>query len=196
MNASVTAYAPKNKTYGFTESIDARLAIAAATQIVGYNALWFNIFLVFGLKLYRNLKMALLRSDIRKNKVRYVLKTKEGKAKRSHQRYEKYEKSKSDFLDKMKPGMAYESGIALKNATKQAMNAMTYDERNPEGTDPSIFKWHYHHTKFYTTLGHRDSRSKSCYANGMSAAARSKIVAAIVSETASKTSENKKEHRK
>ena len=36
MNASVAAYAPKNKTYGFTDSINARVAIAAAVQIVGY----------------------------------------------------------------------------------------------------------------------------------------------------------------
>ena len=43
MNASVAVYAPKNKTYGFTESIDARVAIAAATQNVGYHALWFNV---------------------------------------------------------------------------------------------------------------------------------------------------------
>ena len=77
----------------------------------------------------------------------------------------------------MKTGMAYESGIALKNATKNAMNAITYDEKNPEGTDPSMLICRYHHTKFCTTLGHRDFGSKGCYANGMSAAVRSKIVA-------------------
>ena len=196
MNASVAAYAPKNKTYGFTESIDARVAIAAATQIVGYYTLWLNIFRAFGLELDRNLKTALQRRDKRKNNVRQALNTKEGKAKRSRQRYEKFETAKTDFLNKMKTGMAYESGIALKHATKKATHAITHHERNPNGTDPSMFKCRYHHANFCTTLGHRDSRSKSCYANGMSAAARSKIVAAIVSEIAEKSSENKKEYRK
>ena len=64
MNVSVAEYAPKNKTYGFTESIDASVAMPAATQIVGYYTLWLIIFLVFGLELDRNLKTALLRRDL------------------------------------------------------------------------------------------------------------------------------------
>ena len=194
MNASVAAYAPKNKTYGFTDSINARVAIAAAVQIVGYVVLWTKIFQAFGLTLDHNLKTSLARRDKRKHRTRELLKTKEGKSKRSQQRYEKFDSAKHDFLDKMKTGRAYGSGIALRHATKLAKQDVTYEKRNPPGTLPSMVKCRYNHPNYCIQLGHRDSRSNNCYAYGMTAAARAKIVAAIVSDTAAKKSESDINH--
>ncbi len=89
--------------------------------------------------------------------------------------------------------MVYESGIALKKATKQVKSAMTHKERNPPGTDPSMFKCRYYHPSFCTALGHKDARSPNCYANGMDPDKRDQIAKAIVSELAAKTSEKPKE---
>ena len=67
-----------------------------------------------------------------------------------------------------------------------ARHGVTYDKRNPTSTLPSLVKCRYNHLKFCTQLGHRDSKSKNCYTNGMAAAARAEIVAAIVSDTTAK----------
>ena len=43
LNKSVTCYAPKDRTYSKTNSLDTRVAIAGAIQVVGYYALWKKI---------------------------------------------------------------------------------------------------------------------------------------------------------
>ena len=40
LNKSVSSYAPKDRTYSRTNSLDTRIAIAGAIKIVGYYQLW------------------------------------------------------------------------------------------------------------------------------------------------------------
>ena len=72
MNNSVNAYAAKGKTYSLTTSLDTRVAIAAATQVLGYHQLWTQIYNAFDIELDGNLSSHLRSRD----------KVKKGRAKR------------------------------------------------------------------------------------------------------------------
>ena len=47
LSKSVRAYAPENKTYSLTKSLEARLSIAAGSQIDGYHLLWKQLYSCF-----------------------------------------------------------------------------------------------------------------------------------------------------
>ena len=83
MNNSVESIAPKGKTYGKTELLDTRVAIAAGVQILGYELFWEQIFDEFGLVFDDNLRNFLRRIQTAKDRKRKSAKTKEGKSKRS-----------------------------------------------------------------------------------------------------------------
>ena len=55
MNTSVSFYAPKNKTYSTTQSLDTRVAIAAGVQILGYSSFGCRVFKMFELTVDENL---------------------------------------------------------------------------------------------------------------------------------------------
>ena len=56
MNNSVSAFAPKGKTYSKTESLETRVAIAACVQILGYELFWELVYKDFGVSFDGNLR--------------------------------------------------------------------------------------------------------------------------------------------
>ena len=56
MNKSVSAFAPKGKTFSKTESLDTRVCIAAGIQILGHHDFWVLIFEDFGMTADGNLR--------------------------------------------------------------------------------------------------------------------------------------------
>ena len=61
MNKSVSAFAPKEKTFSKTESLDTRVGIAAGIQILGYHDFWVLIFEDYGMRTDDNLRKFLKR---------------------------------------------------------------------------------------------------------------------------------------
>ena len=96
MNNSVNAYAQKGKTYSLTTSLDTRVAIAAATQVLGYHSFWKRIFKAFSIELDGNLSAQLKARDIVKEKKSTKQQTIEGKTNRSQKKYDKFNKAQDD----------------------------------------------------------------------------------------------------
>ena len=82
MNNSVASYAPKNKVYSKSSSLETRVSIAAATRVIGHASLSSRIFLLFGNEIDGNLENILKREDIGKEAKANCQKRKEAKLKR------------------------------------------------------------------------------------------------------------------
>ena len=118
MNQSVSSYAPKTKTHSKTKSLEARVSLAAAIDIAGYEEAWRRIFHVFSLDLDDNLASVLKTMDEEKrcNAERAI--SKEGKLHRNAKRTGKMNiLHKQDIADQS-TGITYEAGIGLKKAKK------------------------------------------------------------------------------
>ena len=111
-----------------------------------------------------------------------MLASKEGKAAKSRLKYDKYNKAQQEYLSQHKSGLAYGSGIALAVAKKKVKNSPSSSDRNPAGTTKSMLRCRYHHPKYCVVFGHRDARSKECFAHSLSAEERSKVVSEIFNE--------------
>ena len=153
MNTSVTAFVPKGKTYLLTASLDTRVGIAGAIQVVGYFDFWKQVFDEFGITMDVNLRLHLETRDRVKGKKRAVSKTMKGKRARSEQKYSKYNRSAADYLKSMKAGMFYESSVAVATAKKSLKD--TVKDRNPTGTSPEGFVCIYYHPLYCTKRVHK-----------------------------------------
>jgi hypothetical protein len=114
MNQAVSAFAPKGRTYSLTASLDCRVALAAGTQIVGYEVLWKLIFAAFHLDFDEGIASYLRQMDEKKQKKRETSQTTTGKRKRSQSKYEKLHKEQQHDIAAQAAGRQYESGIALR----------------------------------------------------------------------------------
>ena len=76
--------------------------------------------------------------------------------------------------------MAYESGIALKEARKVVRNLL--DNRNAKGTPTDQLRCKYFHPNYCTKLGHKDARSKDCFANRLTKEEQGIVLNAIFDE--------------
>ena len=74
-------------SYSTTNSLEARVNIAAATQVIGYEKFWGKIFNEFQLSMDDNLIHVLQYKDNRKLKKKSRQQTKEGKRNRSKLKY-------------------------------------------------------------------------------------------------------------
>ena len=82
LNKSVSAYAPKHKTYSLTKSLEARVTIAASTQIDGYYNFWREAYQYFRLCFDDSFAANLRTLDRNKNRKILLAASKEGKRKR------------------------------------------------------------------------------------------------------------------
>ena len=184
LNNSVASYAPKSKTFSLTNSLHCRVAIAAGVQILGYEDFWSRVFFKFGVDLDENQRISLRNRDMKKRNATARCQTKNGKILRGRTKSEKFAVAKKNFFDELRTGMAYESGIALKTATKTVKDSP--ECRNPKGTKPEDMRCKYHHPDFCNKRGHADARSPSCYAKSLSKKERDNILAVILREAVEK----------
>ena len=104
MNQTVSAFAPKGRAYSLTASLDCRVALAAGTQIVGYEALWKLIFAAFHLDFDEDITSYLRQMDADKQQKRETSQTTTGKRKRSQSKYEKLWKEQQQDIAAMAAG--------------------------------------------------------------------------------------------
>ena len=123
MNQSVSAFAPKGKTYSLSTSLDARVGIAAGILNVGNNALWKTLFSFFRLTFDADLSSYLMQMDTNKNKKRARSETIEKKRKRSRRKREKLQRAQQLDTAARREGTAYESGMVFKVAKRKAKQA-------------------------------------------------------------------------
>ena len=166
MNQSVSSYAPKTKTYSKTNSLDARVALAAAIEVAGYRRVWEKIFFAFGVDLNENLSKVLAKMDHEKLMKSLKAISGEGKLRRSAARTSKMKKMHQQDMTDQADGVGYETGIALKKATVQVKNKEKSTARNPKGTLPSLLKCRFHHQRYCNKLGHTRSNHKDCFMFG------------------------------
>jgi hypothetical protein len=166
MNQSVSSYAPKTKTYSKTNSLDARVALAAAIEVAGYRRVWENFFFAFGVDLNENLTKVLDQMDHDKLMKTIKAISGEGKLRRSAARTSKMKKMHQQDMTDQADGVGYATGIALKKATLQVKNKVKSIARNPKGTLPSLLKCKFHHERYCQKLGHTRSNHKDCFMLG------------------------------
>ena len=178
MNNSVAAYAPKSKTYSLTDSLLVRIGIAAGIQILGYHSFWSQLFFKFDLELDANLDASLRDRDTKKLKRNAKDNTKEGKLVRGRAGNAKLNEAKKRYLEELRTGMAYESGIAVANTKRDIKNAPVV--RNPFGTSKDKCRCKYFHPDYCTKWGHTDARNKECYDRILTPAQRGIVLDAIL----------------
>ena len=113
-----------------------------------------------------------------RQKARYD--TKAGKILRGRIKNAKFATAKKNFFDELRTGMAYESGVALKAATKRVKDSL--ETRNPKGTRPEDLRCKYHHADYCTKRRYADARSPDCYAKSLSKKERDNVLTVILQE--------------
>ena len=177
MNTSVSAFAPKGKTYSRTNSLVTRVSIAAGISIAGHDQFWKNFGTELDFTFDANF-MSMLRSrDRKKESARLVQRSKAGKSRRSQGKTAKQNDVHKTQLDAYKEGTFYECGVVMSLA-KKTMKAVP---RNPEGTPADQWKCPYYHPLYCTLLGHSSCSSKVCgmkYKSKVERAAALKVITA------------------
>ena len=158
MNNSVAAYAPKSKTYSLADSLLVRIAVTTGIQILGYQSFWSQVFFKFGLELDLNIDDSLRDSNTKKKKRKSKDGTKEGELARGRTGNEKSNEAKKCYFDELRTGMAYESGITVKDAKQVIKNSLVV--RNTKGTPKGKCQCKYVHPKYCTEWGYADARNK------------------------------------
>ena len=181
LNTSVSFYAPKNKTYSTTQSLDTRVAIAAGVQILGYSGFWCRVFEMFEMTVDDNLLQSLIQRDLAKTNKTKREQSKEGKMRKSDGKYKKFNKAQQEALDSYSAGLGYESGLALSAAIKEIKDSPV--ERNPKGTPKEKLRCKYHHADYCDVLGHSDARSPFCKMKMLNVSERKAIEKIIFKET-------------
>ena len=106
--------------------------------------------------------------DKRATKKRGVQESKEGKVTRSQLKYKKFKVTKNEYLAQQANGMEYRSGIAVAAAKKTVRTDPSSKDRNT-GLEKEQWRCIYHHARYCVVLGHKDARSKVCYAHALNA---------------------------
>ena len=157
MNNSVSSYAPKSRTYSTTNSLEARVNIAAATQVIGYEKFWGKIFNEFQLSMDDNEIHVLQYKDNRKLKKKTRQQTKEGKRNRSKLKYKSLADNHKQQMIDCKNGHKYETGISISEARKSLKDTPARNTGSKE-----TWTCIYYHPKYFTKKGHNNCRSKEC----------------------------------
>ena len=189
MNHSVAAYAPKGKTYCLTPSLTTRVAIAAGVANVGKKVFWERAFKEFNIPFDTNLSDCLKAHDKRATKKRNLQQSKEGKIRRSNLKYKKLKTAKSEYLLQQRTGMEYSTGIALAAARKTVRTEPSSKDRNA-GVEREKWRCIYHHPDYCVVFGHKDARSKACYAHALDAKERKLVLDSIFKEAVEKQVKN------
>ena len=162
LNNSVASYAPKNKSFCRTTSLKTRVGIASAVMVLGYEGFWTRVFEELKVDMDDNFRTTLRRRDTKKRKKSAKQRSKEGKIRRREKYLAAFTQSHKEQMHDAKTGKTYGSGIALKEAKKQAKERLTAAVRNPKGTKKELLRCPYYHPLYCSKLGHTAASSKDC----------------------------------
>ena len=195
MNQSVSAFAPKGKTYSLMTSLDTRVAIAGGIQIVGYKTFWELVFHAMDIDMDDNLRKHLANKDKHKERKTKVQVSKEGKKKRGEKKYDKLNQAHDEWIEQQRTGDGYQTGVAVAVAIAKK-NVPAASERNPKGTPKEQWKCPFY-PHYCTVLGHKDARNKDCGMKGKSKeekeAAKKAMLDTAVSQEMIRMAENGKD---
>ena len=118
MNKSVSAFAPKGKTFSRTESLDTRVSVAAGIQVLGYEIFWEKVFDAFELVMDNKLRLFLRQLQKKKDRKRGKASTTAGKYRRSKRKHDKVKEDIRQDMFSQAEGTNYETGIAFKRIKK------------------------------------------------------------------------------
>ena len=166
LNKSVSAYAPKHKTYSLTKSLEARVTIAASTQIDGYYNFWREAYDHFRLYFDDAFAANLRTLDRNKNRKRVLAASKEGKRKRLKVKHTKLTDTHKQDMEDRKRDLIYQSGVAMRDAQKVVKRSLAENERNPPGTPTNKLRCKFFHVNYCRELGHKSARHKCCFMFG------------------------------
>ena len=109
-----------------------------------------------------------------KNKKRRKDLSKEGKSAKSRLEYVKRNKAHREYLDQSTTGLAYRRGIAINTAKREAKNLLNDGYCTTNRTVPKEqWRCRIYHNDYCQKLGHKSAtRSKECFANGVSVGGR------------------------
>ena len=117
MNRSVSSFAPKDRIFCRTMSLETRISIAAGVQICGHYKFWSLVLEKHGIIIGDSMKLILLKRD-KENKFRNEYrKKKEVKKKRKHGDNTKISKGIAERKNQIRSGV-YKSGIAINTEQK------------------------------------------------------------------------------
>ena len=103
----------------------------------------------------------------------------EGKGKRSKAKHSHINKQQKEYMDSVKAGTLYETGMAVKIAKR---NLPTTKDRNPEGTPSHLLRCIYYHETdplACNVLGHLDFRNANCQMKPKSKSERKEVIDAL-----------------
>jgi hypothetical protein len=69
----------------------------------------------------------------------------------------------TQFLQSQKEGEQYETGIAIRQASKEAKILTSQQHRNPIGTPKSMLRCPYWHKEYCNKYGHKLATHKDCF---------------------------------
>ena len=135
MNKSVSAYALKDRT--FSKTLLTRVTVTGTMQGSDNEKVWPRVVKQVDPPFDQILSRRLANTDRTKSsKVRRQA-SKKGKSRRSANRHKKVACGTRTGHSIKKEGIAYEAGIAMKNAMKAAGQSVSNKQRNPKGTTES-----------------------------------------------------------
>ena len=129
---------------------------------LGYEGFWSQVFKELNVDMDDNFRSTLRARDTKKRKKSAKQRSKEGKIRRREKYMAAFTQSHKEQMHDAKTGKTYGSGVALKEAKKQAKERLTAAVRNPKGTKKELLRCPYYHPLYCNTLGHTTASSKAC----------------------------------
>ena len=158
MNTCVAKYAPKNKTYCKSISLEARVKVAAGIYMVGYHYYWTEVMKELQMEISPNFEEHLLNLDERKMSKFVREHTKRQKLKRKKREHEKLRKELDRRFKDVAKNMEYGSKIGCNS-----------DEPHPEPKqNKEVISCNHASYGCIAQQKHKTERSKWCTFNGKS----------------------------
>ena len=132
--------------------------------------------------------------DTKKERKRELVETKYGKSKRSRKRNAKLNGEHNKDMLAQKEGVLYDSGVAMRVATKSAKKSNAHTVRNLEGTPKSRWRCKYWHQDLCQVLGQTSTVSKQYFMHRKSKEQREKAMNKIIDELIESVVQNKSTH--
>ena len=171
MNRSVSSFAPKDRTFCRTMSLQTRVSIAAGVQILGHYEFWNQVLTELGLTMSMSMETILKRRD-RANAHRQLYRRRvDVKRKKRNPDVVKINEGIEERKRKIKDG-TYSSGIAIaaeqqaKEIIKKVSDAAKQQNKNLP-IEKQVCKFYLHYCK---KKGHNLANSKLCDMHGKTGA--------------------------
>ena len=179
MNTCVAKYAPKNKTYCKSISLETRVKVAAGIYTVGYHFFWIEVMKELQMEISPHFESYLLQRDEKKVSKFNREHTKRQKTLRKKREHEKLRKELDKRFRDVAKNLLYSSMIGCNSDDPKTNTKKTAERKICKHAS-------YGCTPNTTKEQHKTERSKHCIFNGKTAEYIAKAKATYENETTSK----------